>query len=589
MKAVKKILALLLTVAMMTMALGVTAFADEDTPTGSITIKSTEKVSVAGKTFNAYKILDVEVKSGTLSTSYVYTVPSELEAFYVEYFNTLYKNEEGYTEIAAGDANFDYEVTELIRDLNDDELSAFATAALAAAKEVKITPSTATAEAGATSVTISNLPLGYYVVEDAVVEDAGTATPISALILDTTTPNAEIQIKADKPTVDKNIDGDKDTDDSTTGDVKYNTAAIGDKVPYKVTSAVPDMTGYTKYYFVMNDTLSKGLTFNKDVVITIGEKTLTANTDYTVTTTPNDDGTTSVKIVFKDFIQYKDQVGAAITITYSATVNENAVIGTVGNENKVKITYSNDPNTTDEGEGDEPTSDSPVGETPESETRTYVTDIELIKVDENGNRLTGAEFQIAGIKLNTVVVSTDVYTESDDGDYWKLKDGSYTTTEPTDDTSASYEDPNVKYTKTVKTEVVTKKEDVTYTGTVGADGVLRFEGLSAGEYTITEIKAPDGYNLLKDSITVTIKCTMPGETSTITDCTWTYAWTYDGNDPDKVDTATNSNVLRVINQYGSELPETGGIGTTIFYVLGGILVVGAGVLLITKRRMNNQK
>ena len=562
MKTIKRISCLLLALALM-MALSVTAFAEGDT--GSITINDATNVSVAGKTFKAYKILDV--KSYTTDTV-VYTVPEAMKSFY----QTRYK-------LSGSEADFDAQVVEKIR--NEDELFAFAADALAAAKAAGVTPETATAAADAKSVTIDNLPLGYYVVED-----EGTAAPISALILDTTNPDVTLKIKADMPKIDKKIDGAHDTDVSTTGDVEYNNAAIGDKVPYKVSSTVPDMTGYTRYYFVVNDTLSKGLSFNNDVAITVGNKTLVKDTDFTVVSTVNDDGTTSVEIVFKNFIQYKTQTGADILITYSATVDEDAVIGPAGNPNKVILTYSNNPNVADEGtpgNPDKPTTGSPVGDTPEKVTRTYVTDLEIIKVDQDGNRLTGAEFKLEGTKLNTVLVSTDVYTENENGTYWKLKDGSYTTDDPAAEGMdlTKYENTAVKYTKTVETNTITKAQNVSYTGTVGSDGVLRFEGLSAGEYTITEIKAPDGYNMLKDSIKVTIGWTAPA--SGKTECTWSYTW---GN---TADTSSNSNTVTVKNQAGTELPSTGSIGTTILYVLGSVLLVGAAVLLITKKRMSAEK
>lgn len=575
MKRIKKIASLMLALVMV-FAMTITAFATETNPTtgndnkGSITINSSATVSVAGKKFNAYKILDVQSYTpaeGGNAATVVYTVPDKMKNFYKERY-----------KLTGDEGDFDAQVVKKISEESD--MFAFAAAALAAAKTANITPGTATAGADAESVIISDLPLGYYVVED-----GGEATPISALILDTTNPNVIAVIKADKPSVDKKIDGDKDTDDNTTGDVENNNAAVGDKVPYKVTSKVPDMTGYTKYYFVVNDTLSKGLTFNNDVAITVGNKTLVKDTDYTVTSTKNTDGTTSVKIVFKNFIQYKEQTGAAITITYSANVNENAVIGVAGNPNEVTLTYSHDPNQMDDGDPenpDEPDSDSPVGETPKEITRTYVTDIELIKVDPQKNRLTGAEFKIEGTKLNTVLVRTDVYTEDANGTYWKLKDGSYTTDDPNAEgmDQSKYESTNTKYTKGIETTTIEKAENVTYTGTVGADGVLCFEGLSAGTYTITEIKAPNGYNLLKDPITVTIGFTAPVAPST--DCIWTYTGT-------DVVNGTNTNHVTVTNQTGSELPSTGGTGTTLFYLIGGILVLVAGVLLVTKKRMSAEK
>lgn len=569
MKHTKKLASLLLAL-VLAFALAVPAFAEGET--GSITINDADNVSVAGKTFNAYKILNLKMVG---TNGYVYTVPAEMKNFYST----------RYTDLTGNEGDFDAQVVAKIS--QEQDLFAFAAAALAAAKTAGITPGTAAAGESAKTVTISNLPLGYYVVED-----TGTTQPVSALVLDTTNPNLSVTIKADKPSIDKNIDGTHDTDDATTGDVKYNNAAVGDNVPYKVTSKVPDMTGYTKYYFVVNDTLSKGLTFNDDVAITVGSKILVKDTDYTVTSPKNADGTTSVEIVFKDFIQYKADAykNANITITYSATVNSDAVIGVVGNPNEVKLTYSNNPNVKDDGTSgnpDKPTTGSPIGETPESVTRTYVTDIEIIKVDPVGNRLTGAEFKLAGTKLNTVLVRTDVYTQAADGTYWKLKDGSYTTDDPTGKDGTKYESTTVKYSKTVETTQIRKTENVTYTGTVGADGVLRFEGLSAGTYTITEIKAPAGYNLLKDPITVTIGFAAPADSAASTDCTWTYSWNIGAQNSGIV--SGNSSTVIVTNQSGTELPSTGGMGTTLFYVLGGVLVVGAVVLLITKKRMGAEQ
>lgn len=567
MKHFSKFASILLALAMI-LSLSATAFAAETT--GSITINSADNVSVAGKTFNAYKILDLEL----VGDGYVYTVPAELETFYATKFSL---------DPESGD--FDYEVTQKIAEMTDnsDDLFAFAAEALAAAKAAGVTPATQTGAEGAASVVLEDLPLGYYVIED-----AGAATPISALMLDSTNPDVDITIKADKPELEKKIDGDKDTDDTTEGKVDFNNAAIGDQIPYVLTSAVPDMTGYTKYFFIVTDTLSAGLTFNNDVAITLGGDPLTADKDYTVTVASNEDGTTTVEIVFVNFIQYKAQEGAAIEITYSATLDEDAVIGVEGNPNEVTLEYSNNPTVTPNGDPENPNkpgSNDPTGETPKDETYTYVTDLEIIKVDSAGNRLEGAVFTLTGTKLNKVIVENEAFVvDNENGTYWLLKDGTYTTDDPTAEgmDQDAYADTTTKYTKTGTTEVVTVTEDVTLTAAVGADGKLTFTGLSAGTYTITEIKAPDGYNLLDAPIEVTITWTAPAEGST--ECTWTYANTdTEGEGEEKVFT----NHVTVVNQTGTELPETGGMGTVLFYAIGGILVLVAVVLLVTKRRMGN--
>lgn len=541
----------------MLLAMGTTAFAAE-AKTGSITINNADNVTVENKTFNAYKVLDLKLSGN----SYVYTVPEELKDFYANYFH-IDKN--------VGD--FSAQVVNKINALKDQKLFDFAQAALAAAKKANITPGTATAGEGAKSVTISNLPLGYYVVED-----AGAEKPVSALIMDTTNPNVNVTIKADKPSIDKNI-----VDSEGQNPTDHNNVAIGDKINFKVTSKVPNMTGYEKYYFVVKDTMSKGLTFNEDAVVTVGDVTLTQGTNYTLTTTTNDAGETVIEIVFKDFIKQKP--GDAIVITYSATLNENAVVGTDGNTNKVKLEYSNNPNVKDDGEPgnpDKPGPNAPTGETPEEVTYTYVTGIELTKVDEEGNRLQGAEFEITGTKLNNVLVKKDVFTESEDGTYYKLKDGTYTTVAPTDETNDQYESTTTKYTKETKNEVVTTSETVKAKAVVGDDGVIRFDGLAAGEYTITELKAPDGYNLLKDPIKVNISWEAPEGAST--ECKWSATA---GESAAVVEDGIIK--LEVVNKAGSELPSTGGIGTTIFYAVGASLMVFAAVVLITKKRMSFQK
>lgn len=253
------------------------------------------------------------------------------------------------------------------------------------------------------------------------------------------------------------------------------------------------------------------------------------------------------------------------------------MIGVEGNPNTVNLTYSNDPNQEEGGTpGDEPSKDSPVGVTPDHETRTYVTGIELIKVDPEGQRLTGAEFKLEGEKLNKVGVKTESFEADPEGTYWKLTDGSYTTDDPTSEgmDTSKYEDTTTKYTRTVNEKFVETSESVTATGTVGEDGVLRFEGLSAGNYTITELTAPDGYNKLSGPIEVTITWTAPVAPST--DCTWT---TKSGSIVDGIVQ------IEIENNAGTELPSTGGMGTTVFYLLGGVLVLFAVVLLVVKRRM----
>ena len=561
MHKLKKTFALLLALALV-LSLGITAYAAEQK--GSITIHEAGGVSVEGKTFLAYKVLDLNL----VGEGYVYTVPEALKDFYADYFEL---NE------ALGD--FDYQVTQKIAALTGDDLFAFASGVLAAAKVANIAPASVTGQRGDTSVKFTDLPLGYYVVED-----TAETTPVSALVLTSTKPNVEVNIKAELPVVDKKIIEEQDR-------VETNNAAVGDVVSYEVTSKVPDMTGYTKYYFVLKDTMSLGLTFNQDVAITIGNQALTKDNDFTVTAKATANGT-EIEIVFKNFISYKDQKGDAITLTYSATINENAVIGAAGNPNYVKLQYSNNPNKVVSGDPDNPDKPAvPEGETPEEEVRTYVTGLKLIKVDPEGNRLTGAEFTITGNKLNKVLVRKDVYTQDENGTYWRLTDGTYTTQDPLDEgvEQSKYESVTVKYAKESVTEVKETQENVKATAVVGDDGVLRFDGLSAGDYEITELRSPAGYNLLEKPFKITIDWTAPENVSV--PCTWTVSDTEAGDGyasslergAQIVDGCIQ---IQVENKSGTQLPETGGMGTTLFYIVGGLLMTTAVVLLITKKKLS---
>ena len=208
---------------------------------------------------------------------------------------------------------------------------------------------------------------------------------------------------------------------------------------------------------------------------------------------------------------------------------------------------------------------------------TYTTELTILKNDENHNILPGAEFTLTGNGVNIVLVTTEKFTVATDGTYWKLTNGTYTTTEPTVDNSADYADTNTKYNKT--TELVAKGTGKTEASVVGAvdseTGTVTFTGLGAGTYTITETKTPAGYNTIAPiEFTLTFNVADKKFVSNNDQIVV-------GND-NKLDTT-------IVNKAGATLPETGGIGTTIFYVLGSILVLGAGVLLIAKKRMGEEK
>ena len=431
--------------------------------------------------------------------------------------------------------------------------------------------------------TINGLDDGYYFIKETALSAGNeTGNAYTKFILQVMGKDVEINAKAEAPKLEKKIDGDKDTDLENRGEVSANNAAIGDVIPYKLTSRVPVMDGYETYYFVVEDTLSAGLTFVEgSVSVRIGEKDLSPEKDFTVEKEPEtvSGQQQTLRIILKNFIQYREDEGKEILLTYSARLNEHAAVGTIGNKNAAKLIYSNNPNENAGGDPDKPGPDSPTGETPQAETYTYVTGLKLIKTDMQGRKLTGATFQLEGSRINQIVVYRDVFTEDPQGNYWKLKDGTYTDEAPvTDggpgDNSSQYDSTEKKYQRDTVKKVVSVTQGVQLSETVNSDGELRFDGLAAGTYTITEVKAPDGYNLLKEPVEITIEWEAPSETSAA--CVWKVSGKAGG---EKAVIKDGVAELTIANESGLLLPSTGGSGTDAFYVLGGLLAA-AGVFLL---------
>ena len=343
----------------------------------------------------------------------------------------------------------------------------------------------------------------------------------------TTDPNAVIREKNSKPTIEKEVyEGD------TLG--YSNDAGIGDTVKFQTRIHVTD--GNPTNY-VLHDTMSNGLKFNEKSVTVLlmrDPKTggsnysgnLTPGTDYELVTSTSDTCTFEIKFL-KPLKPYD-----YIQVDYSATVTSDAVIGTTGNDNKAVLTYGNNSTTTES-----------------STTKTYVWEMGVRKFanlggDDTNHALADAEFQL--------------YKK--DGDTQK-----YATFNETGANTSIYKLTGWTNNATEAAKVKTP-----------ANGNITFEGLDAGTYYLEETKAPTGYNKLTAPITVVISSTLP-----TTGGTASYTVTADG-------ATTTDYTVRVENKAGTELPSTGGIGTTLFYVIGGGLMVAAIVLLVTKKRMENK-
>jgi fimbrial isopeptide formation D2 family protein/LPXTG-motif cell wall-anchored protein len=589
MKQFRKIVSLFMALVMV-MAMGITVFADGSTAKHTITIN----YSKTGHTYEAYQVFAGNVSEDGTLTNVKWGSGVDGDAL----LEALQKLD------AYNNCKSAQDVSEVLQNFssNSSQLDAFADVVgqnlsetlFTSGSESEVKDSTGNVTGYAYEIEVTGD--GYYLVKDKNGSVTADSDAYTKYILNVVA-NVSIDAKADAPTINKVIEENSD-------EKQYNQVAIGDVVNYKVTSRVPAMDGYNKYYFVVNDTMSKGLTFNNDVVITLGGTTLSAN-DYTVTTSDLGTDGTAIKIVFKNFIGYNDKTNAAIVIKYSATLNENAVIGSVGNPNKVDLLYSNNPNYDYQGT-DEPLKDEPTGTTPESMTITYATEIEITKVDATNHdtTLAGATFKIEGTSLNIVLVTGEEYVTAESvtastvlvnsNVYYKLNDGTYTTTDPSGDNidTSKYESTTQTY-KLVKVEnkVIQKTSPVSYEVTSDENGILKFTGLSAGTYTITETQSPSGYNLLTDPITVEISWAQPTSPTLPTAGTEASAWTatytlVDGGTSNNATIDSDGHVtFSIENNKGTVLPSTGGTGVKVLYTVGAILAIGAAVLLITRRRM----
>lgn len=423
------------------------------------------------------------------------------------------------------------------------------------------TANTVTGEGDNAGYHIGLKDAGYYLVKNSAIPTGNEAYTNYILKV---VGNEKVENKSSVPTVDKKVKNSANTDET---DATGTTASIGDTVTFTLTGTLPDKyADYNTYKYVFHDTLDAGLTLKSDSITvyenSIDEANKIDTGKYTVKTSGLTDNCT-FEVAFEDLKKSRLALdkSSKIIVVYSATVNENAIIGTDGNKNTVKLEYSNDPNW---GGGE----NEPTGNTPESYVKVYSTGLKLQKIDgQTKAALTGAKFTIEG----TTHQIGYTYRPSDSGTYYKQADGRYSTTVPENSENAT------KYERIASTA---EQQKFTATAEVGSDGTLVIRGLGAGTYTITEIVAPTGYNLLKDPITITI-----AGTATNDGVTWTVKKDSESLSPDIKD--NHLYLLQVQNNKGSTLPSTGGMGTKLFYTIGGILMAGAAIVLVVRKRRSD--
>lgn len=493
MKHAKKLASLLLALVMV-MGLATTAFAAGET--GTITIDN----AVVGQTYTVYQILDLESYNVDNTTTgdgqYAYKATSAWKNFIEgNGIKDVYVNvdSQGYVTWVDGASAADF--AKKAKEYADDNniTPGYYDNYNKEATFVKVEPVTATS----TTIKFTGLDLGYYLVD---------STMGTLCSLDTTNPDVTIKEKNVAPGNEKTV---KEGDDYG----KNNDAAIGDTVYFQ--STITAQAGAENYVF--HDKMSAGLTYGSVTGITLNGTAV--DTKYYMIKTTDLEATDpcTFHVVFTQAFCDTLKANDKIVISYTATVNKDAVVGSDGNKNESWLKYGED--------GDFST-------TP-SETKTYTWDVDVFKYTKEGETekpLAGARFTLS-----------------------KKADGT--------DPIALINNGNNAY-RVAKADETSTVTEITTDDT----GKFTIKGLDSGTYYLTETYTPAGYNKLSGAITIVV-----------------------GNDGSTTVNNVKVDEVKVLNQTGSELPSTGGMGTTIFYVLGGILVVVAAVLLITKKRMNAGK
>lgn len=354
-------------------------------------------------------------------------------------------------------------------------------------------------------------------------------------------------------------------------DLKWNDVAdycIGDSVPFKLYGTMPqDIGNYSHYYYKFTDTLGTQFDMPTELTIKVGDDTtLTATENSGAWTVTGDNGKNcrvssngnEISISFEDIKAYPGVISdTVVTVEYNAKLNNNAEIGLPGQENKVDLTYSNNPNssykpdTTDDKEDTPDTPGTPgenTGKTPEDKVIVFTYEADFTKVDGvTKAHLEGVEFKL------------------------KNANGEYVTL-----------DENGKVTGW-DTEGTTIKSN--------ASGQFKIIGLDDGDYTLEETKPLQDYNPIADTTLIINAGTVNGQTwdGTPAKALTSFEYTIGTGQAQIGDVSTGIASGTIENKKGSSLPSTGGIGTTLFYVCGGAMVAVSGIFLITKKRMDKNK
>ncbi len=518
MKRMKKIMALMLAAIMM-MAMSVTTFAAETT-TGKLTVNVKSGQTLTGQTIYLYKLFDVTESGSGATKNYAYTINT------VNGYKEAIKSALGSSTIT--DTSTDADYADEVAKLGENDSSAvqkFANAFTTYALTNNVTEtvnSEKLTDTNKDSYVFSNLAYGYYLVY----VTGGKQIQSSLVTVDSDV--ATVNLKSEAPSIEKKAN--------------KTTVEIGNVVTYTVTGSIPDTTGYAQYTYKINDTLSDGLDFVKDVNGTaLAEGATTVNVVVTFKDAGVTGASTAPKEATLDKVNHRKMTldlsswvrenqennkGKEFTVTYYAKVNDKAV---VTEKNSATLEYGNDPENTTE--------------TTPSEAKTPTYPLNIKKTDHKTFKL------LAGAKFS-------LYTETEYN-----KDADTRQAIKVTGTNGNYVvDPTSE--NTVFESAATKIGENEYN--------LRVNGLAEGTYYLVETQAPDGYNKLAKDVKIVITKSTTGDET---------AWTLSKDDNDEAD-----KIIDIENSTGSLLPSTGGKGAIAFGIIAAILVFGVVVSFIRDKR-----
>ncbi len=576
MKVINKIFAVLICLVLVCSCAVFAVYAEDAVPTGKITIQNpgNSEATVAGKTFEIYRIFNATSKGANVSYSWFTTGEAGNETN--PYYDFFFTGDDAYVENKTN-GTAQEAVEEVSKTTTHSlDMSQFANKLYTYIDTKNIAPvKTVTAGDSVTSVEITDLPYGYYLIYDATTLEGKAVR--SAVMLDTVNDNIIITLKANRPELLKQVL----ENDGTYG--KGTSSSIGDTVSFMIETEIPDHSLYSVYDYKIEDKMHDGLALDTDSIkiykATGNVETEVSNDAYTLTLNPTNEIDFTVDFTGKlSGDNKKWEVGDKVIIKYDAIVTKD--ISNI-NVNTAVLTYHNDPIKLTHGNTS-------------SDATVYSYQFVFTKFAENASgsllnlRLGGAQFELYRVDNNN--------TPDDTSDDTKTKVYFTTTTE-----TVTHNGQNVNFTKYIVADTtISGQQTVDYVethnegeATITLDhlnmgghlGDIAIFGLAEGSYELLEIKAPDGYVCPDKPFAIEIIDTI-GDLGSVSQLEVTGSHTGAGSILNTKGMAESILTVwaEITNKPGSALPETGGIGTTVFTVFGIIMMAGAVAFFTSRKR-----